>query len=114
QAASIAPSPFPLPRSGGEDKGEGEFGSSPFNFIHPLRCQALEKSSGPFLVELWIHRFDAKKKSVSRCQLKSLHVENPVIGHRQTIERQQPEDSGPSPHQDRQLKRYGKETGPTI
>jgi hypothetical protein len=62
----FSPSPFPLPRGGGEDKGEEAFGQLPFNFIDSLRSDAFEKAPGRFIVKLRIGCFDAKKKTISR------------------------------------------------
>src|SRR4029077_17489225 len=46
--------------------------------------------------------------------LETLHVENGMIGHRQTVERKQPEDSRQPCQEDRQLKSHRDKHWPAI
>src|SRR4030095_15119425 len=96
------------------DKEEGFLRRSPFNFIHSLGTDAFEKSPGRFSVELRIDRFNAKKEAISRRHLETLDVENGMIRHRQTVEREQSEDGRQCGHEDRQLKGYRNEHRPAI
>ena len=66
------------------------------------------------LVEFRIGRFDAQKKSISLASWKRSHVENRMIGHRQTVERQQPENRGEPRHEYRQLESDRDEDRPAV
>src|SRR5262249_30432417 len=57
---------------------------------------------------------NAEKETVSACQLEALNIEDWMIGHRQTIEREQTEYRRKGGDKDRQLKCHRNERRPTV
>ena len=58
------------------------------NFSHLARPQAFEKLLGALPIKQIISGLNAEEKAITRGQRKPRHIEQRVVGHGQTIERQ--------------------------
>src|SRR5271167_3504802 len=66
---------------------------SNFNFEYSVRLHLFQKRLRLLQIELPVASLDAKEKSVRRSQRKSRHVEHRMIGRRETIHNEHPENS---------------------
>src|SRR5580704_19536377 len=62
-----------------------------FNFIHSVRLQTVQKHFGLVQIEILVPRLDHQKEPVLRSQREARHVENRMVGLRQSVQREHPE-----------------------
>src|SRR5437762_11598110 len=82
------------------------------HFIHCNRFQTFEELS--CRCKLWITRFDAKKKPVAARTLETFDVEQRMIRHRQTVQREHAEHGGNRRAENGHLERDRDECRPTV
>src|SRR6059036_2349608 len=88
--------------------------ASVFDIEHPARAQALEEDPRRCRVELRVLRLDAEEVTVAARQGEVRHVEHRVVGRRQAVQDEHPEDREDPGDQDGQLEGDRDERRPRI